>query len=208
MYSKAIEAFNRWIKPLNSEQHTDISELRTDEQRHSASELLVSEQNGDYRRSKLQRQCSMNSELKSPQERMILSEPISHKHHDFNSGPSVPQKHKLWSEPPLKKSLTRNSESQFAESRSPKNELGLREHFIRQSEPKNWKLRDAGSGSFKRVLKSLSLEALIREIRLARDKAYDGDPMTPFEEFLFEQFQKSIDPIETIAKKLKARAQR
>lgn len=56
-------------------------------------------------------------------------------------------------------------------------------------------------------IRSLSVGELVRDIRLARDKGYDGDPLNEYEEFLFNVFlNEEFVEIEDLARRLKRRA--
>ena len=184
MYQRAIEALNSWLQPLVHKSRYDNSEPSDDEHQQNHSKSGSEKSLWSSSEPKVVQEQMTVSESPQAQSHGEQNEPDSHKRHYFNSEPLFRKPRYNYSEPSLKKSRIRNSE------------------------PKNYKHRNVGSGSFKGKLNNLPLEDLIREIRLARDKAYDGDPLTPFQEFLFEQFQRSTDPVETIAKRLKARLRR
>ncbi len=70
------------------------------------------------------------------------------------------------------------------------------------SEPQEQEQHLPPSEITKRI-RSSSLRNLIRDIRIARDKAYDGEPLTPYEQYLFDRFMESSESVEILAKKLK-----
>ena len=53
-----------------------------------------------------------------------------------------------------------------------------------------------------------SLEEIAKDIASARDKAYDGEPLNPYEKFLFDAFMNmGNSTIEDLARSLKRRAE-
>ncbi len=95
----------------------------------------------------------------------------------------------------------------------------IRKPHVRISELPPHKLRPTGSEpkapkSHRRIsiwerVYSRSLEELTRDIKITRDKAYDGDKLSEYEEFLFNAFLNGgAVSIEQMAKTLKNKAER
>jgi len=58
------------------------------------------------------------------------------------------------------------------------------------------------------MLSKKSLEEIAKDIASARDKAYDGEPLNPYEKFLFDAFMNmGNSTIEDLARSLKRRAE-
>ncbi len=57
---------------------------------------------------------------------------------------------------------------------------------------------------FKQI-QTMPLQELVSAIRIARDKAYDEQPLNSFEKFLFDKFLNHNGDIETLAQKLKGK---
>jgi len=56
------------------------------------------------------------------------------------------------------------------------------------------------------MLSKKSIEEIAKDIANARDKAYDGEPLSSYEKFLFDAFMDmGNSTIEDLAKKLKKR---
>lgn len=66
------------------------------------------------------------------------------------------------------------------------------------------KCQEQRADVFKQI-QAMSLQELVSAIRIARDKAYDEQPLSSLEKFLFDKFLNHDGDIETLAQKLKGK---
>ncbi len=154
-----------------------------------------------------QNQCikkRKRSERAKNQQRVITSEPKSFQQRQMNSEPIDNKKQILNSEPEgrkLRKPESNKSKPDVGKGRMKSSiKPTLNKQQPNKSDIKSVRLRK----EWKEKIKSMSILELVSAIKIARDKAFDGDPLSPFENYLFQRFlNMGNTTVEKLAEKLK-----
>lgn len=105
---------------------------------------------------------------------------------------------------PLKKKADKSSASLKSKRANSFGASGDIERATHKAVSSVQKRQEQRADVFKQI-RMMSLQELVSAIRIARDKAYDEQPLNSFEKFLFDKFLNHDGDIETLAQKLKGK---